>query len=262
MKKTSEPYVEQQQLAIQEPAGAIVSQSGGQPPSLFEIMAALVRDPTVDPARIAQFMELQERAEKREAEKAFIAAMTRLQPRLPRIGKDGSIDLGRGKPLKFAKYETLDKAIRPLLTDEGFSLSFGTQPYDKGITITCTLSHAAGHSRTESMPLPFDTGPGRNALQAVGSTLSYGKRYLTCALLNLVTVGEDDDGQGGIGFIDERQVNTIIDMFSACEMDVASQSKFLEFIKAERVGEIHKRDYAAAISALNAKLRKLKGNAL
>lgn len=250
MKSKSEP-AEQQQLET-------INKAEPQAPvSVYEIFAHMARDPTIEPSRIAQLMELQERAEKREAEKAFIAAMTRLQPRLPRITKQGKIDLGKGKPLSFAKYEDVDKVIRPLLTQEGFSVGFGTAPHEKGITITCTLSHAAGHSRMESMPLPFDTGPGRNTLQAVGSTLSYGKRYLLCAMLNLVTVNEDDDGNG-LDFLDEQQTNNIIDMFAACEMDATSQSKFLEFMNSEIVSEIHKRDYAKAMSALNAKLRKIR----
>jgi len=259
-KKAAEHVLEQEQLPIapSEPVSSLATiERGGtlQQPSVLEIFSALARDKSIEVSRIRELMEMQERAEKRQAEKEFIAAMNRLQPKLPRIGKDGSIDLGKGKPLKFARYETIDAAIRPLLTQEGFSISFGTATHDKGITITATLSHSAGHSRTESMPLPFDTGPGRNSIQAVGSTISYGRRYLVCAMLNLVTVGEDTDGVG-IEFLDEQQVNNIIDMFAAAEMGPDSQSKFLTFMHAERVGEIHKRDYEKAVTALNAKIRK------
>ena len=228
--------------------------------TIYDVFASMARDPSIEPARIAQLMELHERAERREAERQFISAMTRLQPRLPRITKDGKIDLGRGKPLTFAKYETLDEAIRPLYTEEGFSITFGTKPgrTEKELEITATLSHAGGHSRTESMPLPMDQGPGRNALQAVGSTISYGRRYLLGMLFNLITVGDDNDGQSQ-GFISEQQTNTILDMFAGCEMDQQSQSKFLELMQSESVSEIQKRDYPKAMSLLQAKLKKLRG---
>src|ERR1700733_14323986 len=181
-------------LVRQEQPGQLVRQAE----SVSDIIMALARDPSVQVERLAGLMELAERAEQRQAEKSFIAALNRLMPRLPRIVKRGRIDFeskttGKRQVTPFAKYEDVDKVIRPLLTDEGFSLGFGTQTYDKGLMITCTLAHQDGHSRTESMPLPFDTSGSKNALQAVGSTLSYGKRYLVCAMLNIVTVDEDDD---------------------------------------------------------------------
>jgi hypothetical protein len=45
------------------------------------------------------------------------------------------------------------------------------------------------------MVLQLDTGPGRNQNQAMGSTLSYGKRYTAEMLLNIVREGEDTDGK-------------------------------------------------------------------
>ena len=41
--------------------------------------------------------------------------------------------------------------------------------------------------------LPLDTSGSKNGVQAVGSTVSYGKRYAICALLNIST-GDDTDG--------------------------------------------------------------------
>jgi hypothetical protein len=50
------------------------------------------------------------------------------------------------------------------------------------------------------MTLPADIGKGRNDVQAVGSSTTYGKRYVMSALLN-ITTGEtrDDDGQSSDG---------------------------------------------------------------
>ncbi len=222
------------------------------PATIYEVFASMARDNSIEPSRIAQLMELQVQAEKREAEKAFIAAMTRLQPRLPRITKYGKIDLGKGKPLTFAKYEDVDAAIRPLLTEEGFSIAFGTAPYERGIVITATLSHASGHSRTESMPLPFDEGPGRNKLQAVGSTMSYGKRYLVCAMLNIVTENEDDDGNAQ-GYITENQALQLDELILKSDANV---SKFLEIYGAKSIRDLHSINFKAALAQLEEKYRK------
>lgn len=263
MKKAAETYEPTQQPLVPEETPSValetVRQQAVQPVSVLEIFAGLLSsNSTIEVSKIKELMELQKWAEERDAEKQFIAAMNRLQPKLPRIVKRGKIDLGKGKPLSFAKYEDVDEVIRPLMNSEGFSATFGLGRAEKGISVSCTLSHSANHSRTETVELPPDAGPGRNGLQALGSTISYAKRYLLCSMLNIVTVDEDNDGNG-IGFIDERQVNNIIDMFSACEMNPESQSKFLLLMKAETVGEIHRRDYEKAMTQLNAKLRKVRG---
>ena len=47
------------------------------------------------------------------------------------------------------------------------------------------------------MLLPADISGGKNPLQAIGSSTSYGKRYTAGALLNITSRGEDDDGWAG-----------------------------------------------------------------
>lgn len=46
------------------------------------------------------------------------------------------------------------------------------------------------------MLLPADVSGNKNAVQAFGSSTSYGKRYVLCALLNITTRGQDDNGHG------------------------------------------------------------------
>ncbi|HET9820175.1 MAG TPA: ERF family protein, partial [Rhodanobacteraceae bacterium] len=50
-----------------------------------------------------------------------------------------------------------------------------------------------GHREETSITLPADTSGSKNAVQAVASSTSYGKRYTAGALLNLTSHGEDDD---------------------------------------------------------------------
>lgn len=259
MKSKPEVYTpEQQSLAVREPTGVV------QTPSVLEIFAALAGNPNIDPLRIQQLMELQKWAEERDAQKQYIAAMNQLQNVLPKITKRGKIEFeskrtGTSQSTPYAKFEDVMTAIGPLLREHGFTVSFGTKPLAEkgvGILIECTLHHMAGHSETNSMPLPLDTSGSKNSIQAVGSTLSYGKRYLLSAALNLITEGEDND-DAGLDFIDERQTNNIIDLVSAAEMDAASQSKFMEYMKAKIISEIHKRDYAKAITALQAKVKQV-----
>jgi len=62
------------------------------------------------------------------------------------------------------------------------------------VTVTATLSHSTGHDVTTSMSGGADTSGSKNAIQALGSSVSYLKRYTASALLNLTSHGSDDDG--------------------------------------------------------------------
>lgn len=239
-------------------SAAITTRNSGElaPASIYEVFRAMAMDPSVDVARLAGLMELQIKAEDRNAEKEFNTAFARLQPTLPRITKRGEIDMGVKGKMSFARYEDLDSAVRPLYSAAGFSLSFISEPSDKGIVLVAALAHQAGHSKTSRLQLPPDAGAGRNALQALGSSLSYAKRYLTCDLFNIVTVGQDDDATSG-DYITEKQAMNIEDLMAECSLGEAGRSKFLETFGAKAVSELFKANYAPAINLLCAKRRSL-----
>ncbi len=190
------------------PAVAAVVHDAG----LMGAIVSLAADPRVDVAKLKALMELQSSVENRQAERAFNAAFVRLQARLPRIKRDGTLEypVDKNKPdgakrfiAKFAKWETIDRAIRPIYTDERFAISFhvAQRPGDGGgLLVSVELTHADGHSKIyEPFPVSLDTSGGKNNNQAYGSTLSYGKKYAAFAALNLVTEGEDDEGVAGSG---------------------------------------------------------------
>ena len=230
-------------------------------PSIMEIISAVAANPEVDVAKMRELLALKLDVERRDAEIAFNQAMARLQPRLPRVKKNGAIDFGGGKPaMKFARWEDIDTAIRPRLTEEGFSLSFTAQPAPAGVLMTCTISHILGHSKSSQMQLPPDTGPGRNALQAIGSAHSYGKRYLTLDMLNIITEGEDSDGSKAYPLTAE-QLNNVRSMVDACELKGQPLKSFLTFAGAATVEMIQQHRYEDVMQALRKKQKQMQGGA-
>lgn len=190
----------------------------------------------------------------KQAEMSFTAALTALQDELPRITQDSEIRHGAKLIAKYAKYETIDTAIRPLLIKNGFSLRYNTEPAGNRILVSATLSHKDGHSITDTIPLDVDTGPGRNIVQSVGSTISYGKRYLVGMLLNLVFEGEDDGGEkAGFVAITGSQAEVIKRKLQETDADVV---KFLEYVGADSVDQIAASNYDKAVIALNRKAEK------
>ena len=102
------------------------------------------------------------------------------------------------------------------------------------------------------MQLPADAGPGRNGLQALGSARQYAKRYLFCDVLNIVTVGLDDDASS-ISFIDERQQKLLRRAILTVGAD---EAKLLAIYGAKAISDIPKGQiYEAAQRQIEAKYR-------
>jgi hypothetical protein len=225
------------------------------PQSLLPAIIGLAKDPSVDVAKLDALLKMQAQMEERDAKREAVEAFTKLSADLPRVRKNGTIDLGKGRAIAFAKWEDMDAVIRPLLVANGFSLSFNSETREGGgLVITGQLMHRSGHVRTATIPLPLDSGPGRNNLQAVGSTLSYGKRYCAEMLLNIVREGEDDDGHAaGLRFISGEEVEQLQKLI---EESGADERRFLDYMKIAHLGEMQQKDFPGAVNMLLTKKGK------
>lgn len=223
-------------------------------PTTYDLIRELAADERVSVEKLAALMDLQERAEARNAEREFNADFAAASAEMPRVRKDGVIDMGGKGQMKFARYEDIDSAIRPVELRYGFTRTFLTEQTPTGVQMTCKLSHRGGHSERSSRFMPPDTGAGRNAMQAVGSASSYAKRYLTLDIWNIVTMGVDDDARAAHAITDEQamRINTMV---SDCDFTAAQRSKFLAWAGAASVEAIQEQDYQRVITWLNGRLK-------
>jgi hypothetical protein len=241
------PEQKPQEVATVEPAVV--------PSTLLSAIVALAKDPQVDVHKLDALLAMQSKMESRQAEREFIAAFSRLSGDLPRVKKNGTIDLGKGKAIPFARWEDMDAIIRPAMTREGFTLSFDSSMREGGgVIVTGTLMHRDGHTRTASIPLPPDAGPGRNALQSIGSSLSYGRRYCAEMLLNIIREGEDDNGRlGGMRFITAEQVAELESLLKETGSD---EARYLQILGVAHLSNIEVGAWAAARNLLLGKLKR------
>lgn len=185
--------------------------------ALISMIERVAMSPDADIEKLSKMLDMQERVLDRNAKQAFTADLAAMQIELPRVVEKGE---GHNKA-KYALLEDINDAIRPTLHKYGFAVTFRVKHEANVMWITTVLSHKEGHSEETSIPLALDTSGSKNAVQAVGSTISYGKRYGLCLMLNIST-GDDTDGHG-LAQAPEQQKPAITD---------ARLTKAIEKIKA------------------------------
>jgi hypothetical protein len=159
--------------------------------AIIQVIERAAMNPNVDIDKMERLLEMQERIMARNARAAYAAAFSRMQPDLPEIPEHGK---GHNN-VSYALWEDVNDLIKPVLAKHGFGISFQNGRDGPNISVTAILTHCEGHSEQTTMILPVDTSGSKNAVQAVGSSTSYGKRYTASALLNLTSRHEDDDGK-------------------------------------------------------------------
>ncbi len=163
-------------------------------------LIALALDRQADPAVLSELMDLQERWEAGNARKAFVSAMTLFKQEAPSVlKKNDKVDFTspRGRTAySYANLGSIVQEITSVLGKYELSATWETKQDDKGnITVTCNITHAAGHRESVTLTGPADESGNKNKIQAIGSTVTYLQRYTLLAALGLATT-EDDDGRG------------------------------------------------------------------
>jgi hypothetical protein len=146
---------------------------------------------------IKELMALVEHREKTEARKAFSAALAEASAKLPNVIKTKLVDFTSAKGRTRYMHESLDdvvKAVRPVLAEHGLSFRFRLHEGPEGLTVTCIIEHAGGHSEENSLSAPRDDSGNKNVIQAKGSACTYLQRITLKASLGLAAA-LDDDGQ-------------------------------------------------------------------
>jgi hypothetical protein len=243
----------------------------GPETEFLALLERLATNPAVDVQKLGAILDLQERVITRQAIVAFNQSFHAMEPHLPRVKKNGVVEypIDKNKPdgpkrkaFNFAKIEDIDDAIRPILREFDFTLTFDTKPRvgdGGGVVVTGALLHSRGHAMTASFALPLDTSGGKSNLQGMGSSTSFGQRYCIKLLLNLVFEGDDDDGiKGGMAFLSDDQVFELHDLMRQTS---TSEENFFRYMGLtgsgiHDLGEVEARDFGKLKNALLAKKKE------
>jgi hypothetical protein len=195
---------------------------------------------------IEKLMSLQERWETGQARKAFDEAIAAAKLEIPPIERNAK---GHNDK-KYADFSAIAAVVDPILGKHGLSYRFRTNQTDR-IAVTCILSHKAGHSEETTLSGPPDASGSKNAIQAIGSTLTYLQRYSLVQMLGLAAA-RDDDGKAGAGkpLITQEQADKLRDALEASGKD---RKAFLKWAKVEKIEDITAELFDSCLDAANFK---------
>tara|TARA_R110000868_G_scaffold156637_1_gene383596 strand:+ start:43 stop:807 length:765 start_codon:yes stop_codon:yes gene_type:complete len=232
------------ELARQEPgAVAVVSQ-----PTVIDIIGKMADSPhfSLEAVQaIKELVALQERQDELRRKAEFAAAMARIQADIPRIVQRGKIvipakDGKAGSATTFARLADIDVALRPLLQREGMFLTFNEpETMDGGRSvIEGQLAHSNGYSETKRMTLSLDTSGSKNNIQAAGSRMRYGRRYIVGMWFNIIEA--DDDVAEGAGErvlpITQKQADELNDLLA--EIGGDEKARFLRWAGVAKMADV------------------------
>lgn len=245
-----------EQTALVAQSQAVEVTEGG---AFLAMLAQAARDPSVDVAKMQAIMEMCERQRAKVAETAFAEAMKAAQSEMVPILRESENEHTRSR---YAKLETIDAKLRPIITKHGFSLTFNSaEPKKAGaVRIVCDVLHQAGHSKHYELEGDLDISgsqgkANKTSIQGLGSSVSYLRRYLTLMIFNVALTNEDNDGNSGATLTDQ-QASTITDMLNELSLPPERFAKFLDFADAPSVKEIRQADFGRVWQSLKSQLTR------
>lgn len=225
-----------------------------------KVMAVFLRaskDADVDFERLDKMQAFYERVKAQESEAAYDEAMAAAQAEMGPIAADANNPQTKSC---YASYAALDRALRPIYTKHGFSLSFSSgegAPPDH-VRVVCKVA-CAGHKTFPYLDMPADGkgakgGDVMTKTHATGAAFTYGQRYLLKMIFN-IAVGDDND-QGGsrpVEFITAEQVSGLTALMDDAGVN---RDKFLDFLQIETLAHLPRARHREVLDLIAQKKRQ------
>ncbi|EJF88315.1 hypothetical protein ME1_00773 [Bartonella vinsonii subsp. arupensis OK-94-513] len=204
-----------------------------------------------DMDRLQRLLDLREKEIERQERQNFVRDLSAMQMEYK------SIEQNAINTHTKSLYTTLDKyidAIKEPLAKHHFALfSRIKEQGSDNVTVEMTLKHISGNEISTEGTFPFDATGSKNNIQAVGSTLTYARRYLLGMLLNVARKEDDTDGITLLSGVTPEQMNQIRGLIEQTQTD---ESKLLSFIGVKKFTDMSYKQAQNALFSLKKKQRK------
>lgn len=230
--------------------------------ALLSMIQRMSTDPTVSFDRAQQAFAFYERVQANQARKAFDAAMAAAKAEIPVIKKKRAVNYETAKGGKTSYvHEDLGgiaEIVDPILAKHSLSYRYRTTSNpNEPVIVTCIIAHADGHSEETTLSAGRDDSGGKNAIQSIGSSVTYLQRYTLKAALGLAAAKDDDGATSDkaaddLATISDAQISVLETLIAETGSNLAA---FLKMANAESVGAILAKDFEGLKTILEAKKR-------
>lgn len=238
------------------PAQAAPLAVQAEQPNLLLAIQRAATDPATDVVKMKELLAMAKEIRLEDARMSFNQAMASAQKAMRRVAADSKNPQTHSN---YASYAALDRALRPIYTEHGFALSFGTgdAPSADMVRVTCHVSHEDGFTRDYHIDMPADGkgakgGDVMTKTHATGSAITYGTRYLLKMIFN-VAVGDDDDGNAAGTPLPRVSAEQASNLQALLEEVGADKAKFLKWAKAESLESIPAQAYSDCVAMIERK---------
>ena len=174
---------------------------------------------------IERLAALQERAMAKQAEQSFFRSLHMAQEEAPSVEPNKEVKTSNGKLMyKYASYEQLDKALRPIYIKHGMAIALSGAEGPAGkVRVLCCVSHRDGHAERYQLDLAID--PGAAQLTKTDAELSAQSKAKRRILRNIFNIVDDLE--------DETNISTNAEVMQAVEkiMDAGDKEMVTHFYK-------------------------------
>lgn len=262
IEKAKSPKTE---VAVASVASSTPTPASDSATSALAVIERVLLNPDLPVERIEQAFAIYERMDKMRARRAFDAALAGAKAKIPVIAKNRTVQFDtKGGDRTEYRHEDLAEIARtvdPILAEFGLSYRFRTTSHiGEPVVVTCILSHADGHFEENTLSAGRDESGKKNAIQSIGSTITYLQRYSLKAALGLAAAADDDgtkaeqtaaeiDANAPISDDEEQKLRDAMDKAG---VDI---QKFCAYFKLEKIGDITKAQIGRAYDAINKKAK-------
>jgi hypothetical protein len=190
---------------------------------MVSMIERVALDPSADLDKLERMLAMKERMEAQASRQAFNEALAEAQAEMPTVAAKHKNDQTKSK---YAKLSDIYEECKPIAAKHGFS--FNAVPVSGGadgfMDMKWTLRRGAS-VESDVSPVPLDDKgmkgtSNKTQTHAYGSTTSYGRRYLFCAVFD-IAIGEDNDGNKSMKPVDtlsEEQYRELRDLLDESGM--------------------------------------------
>lgn len=220
--------------------------------AMLSMIERLATDPNADIEKLERMLDMQERIFNKNAETAYNSAMSIAQNEIGPIVKNKENKFNNSR---YADIDAIHDKAKPVWTKHGFSVSSTVYMAEKDgyVGIKTTVRHSGGHKEEYSNEWPLD-GVGaqgkanKTAIQAIGSTATYARRYSEMMIFDIAIAEEDRDGAP----VDVISFEQGLEIQNLIGEDKELSGKVLEYCECETIGSIPLNLYESVIKRLTA----------